>query len=51
MGALFGGKTSGGCIDDDVVVAESMLTGDEGRLDNFSLPSSQVRDTIFMKSR
>jgi hypothetical protein len=51
MEALFGGKTSEGCID-DVIVADSMLAGDEGILDNsFSLPSSMVRDTIFMKSR
>lgn len=52
MGALFGGKTSGGCTDDDVVEANSMLAGDEGILDNFfSFPSSKVWDTIFMKSR
>jgi hypothetical protein len=46
VGALFGDKTSGGCIDYDVVVADAMLAGD-GILDNsFSLPSSKVWDTF-----
>lgn len=52
MGALFVSETSGGCIDDDAVEADSMLAGDGGALDNsFSLPRSKVWNTIFMKSR
>jgi hypothetical protein len=44
-------KKSGACTD-DAVEAASMLAGDGGTLDNsFSLPRSNGRNTIFMKSR
>jgi hypothetical protein len=39
VGTAFGGRTSGGCIDDDAVEADSMHAGDKGTLDNsFSFP-------------
>jgi hypothetical protein len=37
VGTILGGKTSGGCIDDDdddAVEADSMCRSDEGTLDN-----------------